>query len=208
MTLKEAFRYRNFLNRLTNDIVQAMCVRDNIMATVNTHNMHAANPEASDKTEEVKNPNPTDINAALRLYQRVVDEVAELTSAIEKAKAGLDFSIDACIQGNIQRQTMARNIQNILRNKASETTETGRAYKFNETGEQVPYVYDITINKTERFDRATFKQAMNDALKSADAISSKIDTAMVTTVVDYTMPWDVNATLEDILAAEPHGTDA
>ena len=52
---------------------------------------------------------------------------------------------------------------------------------------------------TERFDRAAFKQTMDDLLKKSDEVSTMVDTAMVNTTVNYDMPWSVNSEVEDIL---------
>lgn len=199
MNLKDAFRYKNFLNTLADNLANSMRTASNIMETTRVHNMHAANPEAEDKTETVTDTNLTDVNAALRMYQRIIEETEKLTAAIDTAKTGLGFSMDALMQANIKRQALAGLARGILRNKPSETLSTGTGYKFNNEGTQTPYVYEITVKKTERFNREMFKAAMDGALTTSDEVSNKIDTAMVTTIVDYQAPWNVNATVEDIL---------
>ena len=195
MTLKEAFRYKNFLKSLTSQVTNAMCIPANIMATTKTHHLHDVNPEAEDKVEEVKTKVTADINAALRMY--IATE--KLTEAIETAKSSLGFSLDAKIQGNIARQGMAAIIKSVLNNKENESQDTGTAYRFNAEGNQMPYVYAVDVAQTELFNRTEFKNALDDARKTSDTISSKIDTAMVTTEVPYEAPWDVNSTMDDII---------
>ena len=199
MNLKEAFRYKKFLNELANDIITSMRNQANIMETTRIHNMNAANSEAADKVETINDANLVDINAALRMYQKVTEETEKLAEAIDKAKTSMDFSLDGYLQGNTQRRLMAKIVRGILAQKDSETQSTGTGYKFNNEGTQVPYIYDITVKKTARFNRSDFKSAMNDALKTSDEASAKIDEALVTVTVGYDAPWDVNETVEDIL---------
>lgn len=201
MTLKEAFRYQNFLARLADKLAEAMMNPDNIMTTTKVHHLNAANNDAQDKTETVKVNNPVNINLCLKLYERIIEEVETLTAAIERTKASLNICMDAAIRANTQRQRMANIIRGVLKNKESEAQTTGTSYKFNNEGNQAAYVYEITIKKSENFNRKDFKAAMDKALQMADVTSGTIDGFTVNSTVDYTAPWDVNATLDDVLEA-------
>lgn len=203
MTLKEAFRYQNFLSRLCGAACEALSDDDNHLTVTKLHKMHDANPDAEDKTETVADPDRVDVNAVIDLMTKLTEEREKLTCAITKAKAGLGFDFDATIEANKFRQRQAGYIKSVLQTRASETTEQGRGYKFNNEGNQAPYIYDIVVTRTEAFDRDKLQQAMAKALKDSDEASAKLDAALVNTQVDYDPPYDVNTSFEDIIADKP-----
>lgn len=200
MTLKEAFRYQNFLSRLCASASNAMYNDGHRLNVVKIHKMHDANPDAEDKTETVVNPDKLDLNAVVRLMTALAEEREKLACAITQAKASLGFDFDAAIEANKFRQRQAECIKAVLATKPSESVEKGTGYKFNNEGNQSPYVYEIAVTKTESFDRAELTQTMAKALRLSDAASAELDAALVNTSVDYTAPWDVNASFEDVLA--------
>lgn len=202
MTLKEAFRYKNFMTKLTAELNLAVARGDNLFTTTKTHLRRAANPDAEDMTELVVNQNPVDITAAIKLYDRLVMETDKLTAAIETAKHAMPNCLDAMIQSNIRRKNMADAIKGILQAKASETQGTATGHKFNAEGNQTPYVYQTVTTKTENFNRADLKTKYQQLRTTSDETSAAIDSLMVNTVVDYTAPWNVNHTLADILESD------
>ena len=50
MTLKEAFRYKNFMTKLTAELNLAVARGDNLFTTTKTHLRRAANPDADRKS--------------------------------------------------------------------------------------------------------------------------------------------------------------
>ena len=96
---------------------------------------------------------------------------------------------------------IAKSIDRMLtRYKAKKSTERGVGYKFNVDGDQTEYYYDVEVSHEENFDRAAAKEIARKLITKADDQSSSIDAAMVNTMVDYQPPFNVNDSLEDIVA--------
>ena len=195
MNLKEAFRYQNFLDRLLNQTMATMSIQDNLLEVSKVHRRSKAISSAEDETEVAE------------VTELVVPDTAislALSKAIGVAKGNLAGGIgdmDAAIEANKCRQSVAEKIRSMLRIKSGKKVERGTGYTFNGEGNQVPYIYDVEVTTTERFDRAKLKATMQDLLSEADKVSAQIDEAVVNTKVDYKAPWDVNASFEDILSA-------
>ena len=89
----------------------------------------------------------------------------------------------------------------MLRYKVSKRTERGTDYKFNAEGNQTPYYYDIEVVTSENFDRAQAKAAAQSVIAKADEVSAAIDTALINTQVEYAVPFNVNDSFDDAMAA-------
>lgn len=201
MNLKESFRYQSFIDNLMSSAAYSIQAREHSLKTVKTHNRNAANPEAENITEDVVCPDifyPND--EVIDFMKFLVIEKERLSTAIGNAKKSIDFDLDAAIETNKQRQRMASAIKAMLRYTPSNKTETGKDYKFNAEGNQTAYFYNVDVSTTEAFDRAESKATMKSIIAEADEISTKIDSAMINTVVDYTPPYDVNDSFDDVMA--------
>jgi len=201
MNLKEAFRYQNFLDRLLNQTMATMSIQDNLLEVSKVHRRSKAISSAEDETEVAEVTELVVPDTAISLALSIVKEKDALTKAIGVAKGNLAGGIgdmDAAIEANKCRQSVAEKIRSI---KSGKKVERGTGYTFNGEGNQVPYIYDVEVTTTERFDRAKLKATMQDLLSEADKVSAQIDEAVVNTKVDYKAPWDVNASFEDILSA-------
>lgn len=204
MNLKEAFRYQNFLDRLLNQTMATMSIQDNLLEVSKVHRRSKAISSAEDETEVAEVTELVVPDTAISLALSIVKEKDALTKAIGVAKGNLAGGIgdmDAAIEANKCRQSVTEKIRSMLRIKSGKKVERGTGYTFNGEGNQVPYIYDVEVTTTERFDRAKLKATMQDLLSEADKVSAQIDEAVVNTKVDYKAPWDVNASFEDILSA-------
>lgn len=204
MNLKEAFRYQNFLDRLLNQTMATMSIQDNLLEVSKVHRRSKAIASAEDETEVAEVTELVVPDTAISLALSIVKEKDALTTAIGVAKGNLAGGIgdmDAAIEANKCRQSVAETIRNMLRIKSGKKVERGTGYTFNGEGNQVPYIYDVEVTTAERFDRAKLKATMQDLLSESDKVSAQIDEAVVNTKVDYKAPWDVNASFEDILSA-------
>ena len=204
MNLKEAFRYQNFLDRLLNQTMATMSIQDNLLEVSKVHRRSKAIASAEDETEVAEVTELVVPDTAVSLALSIVKEKDALTTAIGVAKGNLAGGIgdmDAAIEANKCRQSVAETIRNMLRIKSGKKVERGTGYTFNGEGNQVPYIYDVEVTTAERFDRAKLKATMQDLLSESDKVSAQIDEAVVNTKVDYKAPWDVNASFEDILSA-------
>ena len=130
----------------------------------------------------------------------LIEERDKLTAAISQAKASIGFDLDAAVETNKFRQTVARNANMMLRYKATKRTERGTDYKFNAEGNQTPYYYDIEVVTTENFNRAQAKATVRDIVTKADEVSTAIDAALINTQVGYEAPFSVNDSFDDAMA--------
>ena len=203
MNLKESFRYQSFLDHLMEEATSSLTMREHCVNTSENHLKSKFNANAVDvvKKPEVgvffKND---DVISFLSL---LVDEKEKLTVAIDKAKASLNFDVDAAIETNKYRQRVSSAIKSMLRigNDATSTKRViqGRDYIFNAEGNQVPYYYDVEITAEKAYDEAEAKRLMRSMISEADKVSSEIDAAMINTTVAYAPPFDVNESFEDVM---------
>lgn len=203
MNLKEAFRYQNFLDRLLSQALATMSIQDNLMEVSKVHRHSKAISNGEDETEVTEVTGLVEPDVAISLAQSIVKEKAALTQAIDQAKRNLAGGVgdmDAAIEANKCRQSVAERIRAVLRCKSGKKIERGTGYTFNSEGNQVPYIYDVEVTIKERFDRAKLKATMQELLSESDKVSAQIDEAVVNTKVDYKEHWDVNSSFEDIVA--------
>lgn len=199
MNLKESFRYQNYLDGLMSSAGSSITNPEHCLSVTKTHLRSKANQEAADVVEDVDYGEFYANDDVLRLMLFLIGEREKLTSAIDRAKAGISFDIDAAIETNKFRQSVAGRIKMMLRYMASKKTERGSDYAFNVDRNQMQYYYDIEVVSTEAFDRGAAKKAMRDLLAQADKTSAEIDAAMINTVVDYAAPFNVNDSFEDVM---------
>lgn len=200
MNLKESFRYQRFLDNLMSNACSSVQEKEHCLTTTKKHLRHKSNPEASDFVEEVECDSaffPTD--AVVQFMFWIVEERQKLTIAIGKAKASIEFDIDAAVETNKFRQSLSRAIRWVLQYTPSKRIEQGCDYKFNVDGNQTPYVYEVEVTTSEAYDRDKLKATMLDAISTADTVSAEIDKAMINTTVEYEPMYDVNESFEDIM---------
>ena len=201
MNLKESFRYQNFLEKMMGCASLSIRSEAHSLKTVKTHFKSKANPDAGDLTEVVECERvffPNDDVIAFMSW--LVYEREKLTTAIEEAKASVDFNINAAIETNKFRQLLNNSVKEMLNHSASKRIEQGRDYKFNAEGNQTPYFYDVEIVKEEAYDRELAKKTMKNMISMSDKVSNDIDAAMINTVVNYEPVYDVNESFDDVMA--------
>lgn len=199
MNLKEAFRYQNFLEFLMNRTHSQLTSVDHCLIKTLKHLKSKANPEVEDFIEqpEIKHLCPHD--TLISFMSRLIEEKMNLTCAIGKAKASLDFDLDAAVATNKFRQNAHNSIQQMLARVPSVSIIKGQDYKFNNEGNQVPYYYDVEVTTVEAYDKKDAKNLMRSLIQEADNVSNQIDAAMINAVVDYVPPFDVNDSFEDVI---------
>ena len=85
-----------------------------------------------------------------------------------------------------------------LRDKETIISNGGFGYRFNAEGNQVSYKCDVKRISSINFDRRAVQKLVKELNAKADAVSADIDRCVVNATVDYTMPFDVNASFMDI----------
>lgn len=199
MNLKESFRYQNFLENMLAYAGNSLTDREHSLTITKNHLRKKANAEAEDMMETVDVGEFFKNDDVLKFMTMLVEERSKLTNAIGKAKASIGFDMDAAIETNKFRQTVANRVKTMLRFTASKRTERGTDYKFNVEGNQTQYYYDIEVKANEAFDRSVAKDTMRKLILEADKVSAEIDSAMINTMVEYDAPFNVNDSFEDVM---------
>lgn len=204
MNLKESYRYANYLDNLLNTAYTYLCNKGFVTTTKQNHLRSKANNEAVDEIVDVQKPYDVDFtpNNVIDFVVRVISEKESLVNAIAIAKAGTEINIDNAIAINKKKQGFVSVLNSIANMKPSEKTTTGRGYKFNINGDQVPYSYDVTETTTIDFDRNDVKALIKKYNKSCDEISAKLDEIEITTQVNHECLFDINDSFDDIVVAK------
>lgn len=200
MNLKESFRYQNFLDKLMSQASCSIMNPEHGLKTQKLHHKNAANPDAQDIVEDVVPGHkfyPND--EVIRFMLWLTSEKETLSVAIGKAKATLPFDVDAAVESNKFRHSMSMAVKAMLDYIPSKAMDVGKDYKFNVDGNQVPYFYNIDVEKIEAYDRPTAKSTLKAITVKADKVSNDIDAALVNTQVDYNPTYDVNDSFEDVM---------
>lgn len=203
MHLKDAFRYQNTLSRLVDQSVDFLSKKANVTVVTQEHMRKKANPEAEDETVQVERDRslPQDNNTVVAFLEHLMDEKSKLSSAIARAKADCGFDIDTELANNRTRQRVTACLNGMARIRPEERTVTGRAYKFNTDGEQVPYSYDIKQVTSIDFDRNAVRAMAKRYQEASDGTSTRIDRLMVDVEVDYAPEFAPTDGLDDAIAA-------
>lgn len=199
MNLKESFRYQNFLENMMSEASSSLTSREHSLTITKKHLRNKANADAQDMDETVDVGEFYKNDEVLSFMLLLVDERQKLTDAIGRAKASVGFDIDAAVETNKFRQTVAARTKAMLRFVASKRIEQGRDYKFNVEGNQTQYYYDIEVEATEAFDRNRAKDVVRKIMSQADKASAEIDSALINTKVEYEPPFNVNDSFDDVM---------
>lgn len=200
MNLNEAFAYQSILSRIINECHDKMSDEINHYTVTRHHAISSVHSDKEDYTETDTPAEKYDINAVIKLMTEAIEARQTLSLAITAAKNSLDdFDLDAAVATNKSRNYCLDALTSMTRSKARESKTTGRSYVFNQEGNQTPVIYDVTVKHTLDFDMAKIKDLRMTLSRQAREVSSKIDTVMVTTTVDFTPPWDPSETFDDII---------
>lgn len=201
MNLKESFRYQNFLEGMMVEAGNNLANREHCLTTIKRHLRSKANQDAQDVEETVDVGEFYKNDDVLSFMLLLVDEREKLTNAIGKAKASVGFDIDAAVETNKFRQSLASRAKAMLRFVASKRIEQGRDYKFNVEGNQTQYYYDIEVETSDAFDRDRAKDVVREIMSKADKVSAEIDAALINTQVEYEPLFNVNDSFDDVMEA-------
>lgn len=201
MNLKEAFRYQNKLASFMEEAVSILDRDNNVTKVEDTFLRHKANPEAEDETV-VQTPGTEyseQITSIAEFAIFLLREKEKLYAAIRKAKDALDIDMDSEVSLNASRQYIARTFKRLkdLRNSERILTNGGTGYRFNAEGNQVTYRCDVKTVTTINYDRNVIRKELTKLNKISDEASAKLDLCLVTSVVDYEEPFDVNDSFAD-----------
>ena len=203
MNLKESYRYANYLDTLLNTSYRYLQNKGFVTTTKQNHLRSKANSEAVDEIIDVQKPYDVDFtpNDVIDFAVKIITEKELLADAIAKAKANAEINIDNAIAMNKKKQGFVGVLNGLANMKPCEKTTTGRAYKFNVAGDQVPYSYDVVETTSIDFDRNDVKGLVKRYTKNTDEISAKLDAIEINTEVSFNPTWDISDSFEDIVVA-------
>ena len=201
MNLKEAFRYQNKLQSYMEEAVEILDNNKNVTKVEDTYLRHKVSPDAVDETI-VATPDTEyyeQITSLAEFAIFLLGEKEKLYAAIRKAKDALDIDMDSEVSLNTNRQYIARTFKKLngIRNFERTIPNGGTGYRFNADGNQISYRCDVKSVTTINYDRNVIRKELNKLNKTSDEASAKLDLCLVTSFVDYEVPFDVNDSFAD-----------
>lgn len=201
MNLKEAFRYQNKLQALMQEAEYVLGKDTNVTKVETTYLRSKVVSDAADeKVVQIPETEYSEkITEMVEFLLFILDEKEKLFEAIRKAKNAQAFDMDGEVSLNATRQKVAQVLKrmNDLRGSEQTISNAGQGYKFNAEGNQVSYRCDLKRVTTINFDRKVVQRKLKELNRKSDETSAQIDVCLVTSVVDYEPPFDVNASFAD-----------
>ena len=201
MNLKEAFRYQNKLQSFMDEAQEILDRDSNVTKVENTYLRHKVMAEAEDETIVITPDTEyyEQITGIAQFLLYLLGEKEALFAAIRKAKDALDMDMDSEVSLNAARQSVARTFKrmNDLRSSEQLLPGGGTGYRFNAEGNQIAYRCDVKRVTTINYDRKVIHAALGKLNRQADETSNRIDLCLVTSRVDYAVPFDVNASFAE-----------
>ena len=207
MNLKEAFRFQNKLQSMMDEAQSILGSTANITKVQNTYLRKKVMTEAENETtiDAPATEYSEQITLVAEFLLHLLSEREKLSVAIFHAKAGLDLpaGLDGEVSLNSKRQEVAGLFRRMAGLRSSEVliSNGGTGYRFNNEGNQVSYRCDVKRVTTINFDRNKIRKMCGDLSKKSDEVSASLDSVLVNTQVEYTVPFDVNDTFAEAFEA-------
>ena len=207
MNLKEAFRFQNKLQSMMDEAQSILGSTANITKVQNTYLRKKVMPEAENETtiDAPATEYSEQITLVAEFLLHLLSEREKLSVAIFQAKAGLNLpaGLDGEVSLNSKRQEVAGLFRRMAGMRSSEVLipNGGTGYRFNNEGNQVSYRCDVKRVTTINFDRNKIWKMCGDLSKKSDEVSAALDSVLVNTQVEYTVPFDVNDTFAEAFEA-------
>ena len=203
MNLKEAFRFQNKLQSMMDEAQSILGSTANITKVQNTYLRKKVMTEAENETtiDAPATEYSEQITLVAEFLLHLLSEREKLSVAIFQTKAGLNLpaGLDGEVSLNSKRQEVAGLFRRMAGLRSSEVLipTGGTGYRFNNEGNQVSYRCDVKRVTTINFDRNKIRKMCGDLSRKADEVSAALDSVLVNTQVEYTVPFDVNATFAE-----------
>ena len=207
MNLKEAFRFQNKLQSMMDEAQSILGSTANITKVQNTYLRKKVMTEAENETtiDAPATEYSEQITLVAEFLLHLLSEREKLSVAIFQAKAGLNLpaGLDGEVSLNNKRQEVAGLFRRMAGLRSSEVLipNGGTGYRFNNEGNQVSYRCDVKRVTTINFDRNKIRKMCGDLSKKSDEVSAALDSVLVNTQVEYTVPFDVNDTFAEAFEA-------
>lgn len=212
ITMKEAGRYANFLDRTIEDLINLSHYNMNskIYSVIEYHKKSASYQNAKDETIEVEFEDHAeiDIPKLTVLLQDLFLEKADLAESIAEAKKELLIKIDdqnsmnldsALEYAKLLRRFSDSYLKPLASKKNSKSKEDRTGYAFNVEGNQTPYIYETEIITKIIYDTKPLNKIIKENNYLADRISEAIDKAMGLNSVAFKPKFNYLDSYEDII---------
>ena len=201
LILREAFRYMNYLDQLSNSALRHLSQNDNLMEITEEHMRSKVQPDAHDEvksniTEREIDASPDDV---INFLMKVYSEREMLATAINNAKIQHCAELDMSQSLNKTRQKIVDRLKTIAALKSREKMLKGTDYCFNQEGNQVQYYYDIRQRAEPQFSRANLKKLIKSMTDTSNSTSNTIDYLLSTVPVNYTPAFDMNEDFRELV---------
>lgn len=201
MTLKEAFRYQNFLSSIFDTIMSNMSSSYACLVT-ETHLRSKANQDAEDEVVDRTSKRCFDctVDQLIDVAQFIIKEKELLSVAIADAKYRDCMYMDANVSVNAARRQLQTKLHMLCRIKPDELETTSTGYRFNVEGNQVPYNYKVIRTIKPDLNQPNAKDLSRNLARKADEVSADIDRAMTTVELhNFTPSFDPSDSLDDVI---------
>lgn len=203
MTLKESFRYQNFLDTILGQAENYLRMTENYMVVTEEHLRNKVIPAAENDTFDNLADREIQVkpDVLVDFVITILTEKEALTKAINVAKTQHCNELDALVEINKSRRGVVETLKRMSRSKGKESMCKGNAYTFNAEGNQTQYYYDIKRTSKIDFDRPKLKRLISLLANESDRASATIDYWQTSVPVDFTPQFDLNDTFEELAEA-------
>jgi len=210
ISLKESFRYLNFLERNISTLSRYLSNTSNAIKVEEIHYKSKTNPDTTDETIDMTSERtyPCNIVDIAFLVKQLTDQKLQLSLAIEDAKRnlvldwkenGINLTLDSAVEHAKKSRELANTLKSLVDIKVNESKKTGNDYKFNVEGNQVSYRYDVVVKSTIDFDRNNVNNLYKKLLNKADTLSMQIENAMLQNIVEFEGLYDIHDSVAEII---------
>ena len=201
MNLKEAFQAQNKIDELFDFVNDYLDKEKNLITITEKHLRSKVAEDQPDEKIELVADDKLPPDKVIDFMLMLIDEREKLARAIHTAKNSIAFDLDSAVDVNKKRHLTAQLLRELRQFKSSSSLEknSGVGYVFNKEGNQTTYRYDIERVKTIDYDRNRVRDIIHKLQKKADKVSREIDTALISTNVDYKLPFDAHANNFEVL---------
>ena len=201
MNLKEAFQAQNTLEKLFSFVTGYLGDADKLISVTEKHFRSKAAEGQQDEKINIVVEDKFPPDKVIDFLILLLDERDKLARAIHVAKSSMTFDLDSAVDVNKKRHLVTNTLRDLRQFKSSSLLEknAGTGYVFNKEGNQTTYRYDIERVKTIDFDRNRVRELITKLQAEADKVSNEIDAALISTPVDYELPFDAHASNLEIL---------
>lgn len=201
MNLKEAFQAQNKLESLFEFVSGYLGDGKNLVSVTEKHFRSKTAEGQQDEKINIVVEDKFPPDKVIDFFLMLIDERDKLARAIYVAKSSMEFDLDSAVDVNKKRHLAAERLRTLRNFKSSSLLEknAGVGYVFNKDGNQTTYRYDIERVKTIDFDRNRVRELIEKVQDKADKVSNEIDAALISTTVNYKLPFNVHATQYEII---------